>query len=103
MLKLFNGLDETVEAEENYAWEGIYFHGQAERWVEAQPDVYAPDLVSGPSYPSEGIHDAEAYGLPCNVYLWWDGGIRRGLVVAKEDKQGNEYALDRFVRQRGTL
>lgn len=117
-LRLLDDDDESPR----FPWWGVYFHGEAERFVDARWNFdppCAPDLV-GASVSSrevpDGRHDVTVYGRPAVLFLWErddrypyadeDGRPtrwRRGYVVFEDDTVAYELARQRFLDGRRYL
>jgi len=97
-------------------WPWVYFHCNAERFVD---EVYnkgksseewgPPDLVGSTTPLDEvhdGIHEVSLYGSQAHLYLWtsvdeWKVKWRKGLITFPEDAVAEAHAKKLFDKCAG--
>jgi len=73
---------------------GIYAHGDLEM-------ALGWDCLVAHTTPADGVSEVLCNGNICNAYIW--NNSTRGLVVNKEDAEGNADAINRFFGKSQTL
>lgn len=93
--------------ESKFPWNGIYFHGQCEDFVNSVIDQGAGDLVGSIEVenPPFGKYEVDVYGKTAIAYVWLGaGGDRiRGLIVFPDDEQGMIDANSSFLENKKFL
>lgn len=92
-----------------FPWMYTYFHGAICKHVALNAPDHRdrPDLVGSPNLSisaleeyipdGTGILGVNVYGIPCRMYLWQVGGLRRGLIVSDILDEDLQHAQKMFA------